>query len=187
MPPSSRIQYKIVAGVPYRNEGYYEAYVLNSYARLRPLHCSELYFDFPYEKYIDGKFYECCKTQHKETKAFVPDAAFYATLYPQIILSSLAVLSCTILIFALLVPLVAHLRERSKNDYSSYTLYLVYLAIPDLALNLFILVMYSSYANQRHNIKFNGEIIMLRDPSSTSNVLEGSIIIGVSLTLYCLK
>ena len=54
------------------------------------------------------------------------------------------------------VPLVAHLKEPSKNNYSSYTLYLVYLAIPDLALNFYILVMYSSYVNQVYNPYFNG-------------------------------
>ena len=54
------------------------------------------------------------------------------------------------------VPLVAHLKEPSKNNYSSYTLYLVYLAIPDLALNFYILVMSSSYVNQVYNPYFNG-------------------------------
>ena len=52
------------------------------------------------------------------------------------------------------VPLVAHLKEPSKNNYSSYTLYLVYLAIPDLAFNFYILVMYSSYVNQVYNPSF---------------------------------
>ena len=54
------------------------------------------------------------------------------------------------------VPLVAQLKEPSKNNYSSYTLYLVYLAIPDLALHFYILVMYSSYVNQVYNPYFNG-------------------------------
>ena len=89
--------------VPY-HLGYVEAYALNFYASLRPIFCEndEMGSDFQYPKYIDGStYYECCKTQHKGTKSFVQDAAFYATLYPQIILSSLAVLLCTILIIAL--------------------------------------------------------------------------------------
>lgn len=178
--------------VPYFDTGYREAYALNSYASLHPLVCvePEIDFDFQFPKYIDGStYYECCKTQHKGTQSFVQDRSFYATLYPQIVLSSLAVLSCTILIIALLVPLVAHLKEPSRNNYSSYTLYLVYLAIPDLAFNFYIMVMYSSYVNQVYNPYFTGIIITLKWKTSAANKIERTFFSGVSFNLvqYCLK
>ncbi|OEU07956.1 hypothetical protein FRACYDRAFT_250630 [Fragilariopsis cylindrus CCMP1102] len=159
--------------------GYVEAYALNFYASLRPISCEndEMGSDFQYPKYIDGStYYKCCKTQHKGTKSFVQDAAFYAT-----------VIMYDLDYRFVQVPLVAHLKEPSKNNYSSYTLYLVYLAIPDLALNFYILVMYSSYVNQVYDVYFNGVIINLQWRTSIANTLEGSFIVGASLTLYCLK
>ena len=97
-------------------------------------------------------------------------------------LSSIAVISCTILIVALLIPLWLHWKVQSAatnvpvsttraentrlqqaaaaSTYSSYNLYLVFHAIPDFILNLYLLGMYGSYANQKYTPTFSGIIII---------------------------
>ena len=97
---------------------------------------------------------------------FIPDREFKATVYPHIVLSSIAVISCSILIVALLITLWLHWRVQSSainvpvsttratntrlqqaaaaSTYSSYNLHLVFLAIPDFMLNLYLLGMYGS-------------------------------------------
>ena len=145
------------------------------------------------------KGYGCCKTVDEDTKPFIEDTAFYATLYPQILLSSFAVIACTILIVALMVPLVDYLRKQSSMrsthpntvimtsatssastcNYSSYNLYLLYLALPDLILNAYILVMYCSYANQIDNHDFNG-LIIIDEYTDAGGVFEVSILVSAS-------
>jgi uncharacterized membrane protein len=109
--------------------------------------------------------------------------------YVQMATFSIAVISCMVLIIALLIPLMRDLKTRctinsartsnagssasastthrltgtigtmiplqqpSETAYSSFNLYLVYLAIPDLMLNLYFLIMYGMYANQNYNNK----------------------------------
>ena len=107
--------------------------------------------------------------------------------YPQIVFSTIACICCTILIIALLIPLVKHLQPPTRatpqrtspatatttgtitsapstttshnSDYSSYNLYLIYLGIPDLILNAYLVVMYSSYALGYYNPRWYSWII----------------------------
>jgi len=125
---------------------------------------------------------ECCNSD-QHVGPFIVDTAFKGTVYPQILLSFLAWTFCTVLILALLVPLVQHLLRTQTSsttarasahttatpsngtststitEFSSYNLYLLYLALPDLILNVYLFVMYSSYALQIYNPNFHGLII----------------------------
>ena len=187
--------------VPYINEYYRTGRTLyNKYGLLTPIRCKTSNTDFQYPKANkEEPIYGCCKTVDEDTKLFYEDTAFYGTLYPQIVLSSFAVIACTILIVALMVPLVDYLRQQSSMrsahpstvittnatssastcNYSSYNLYLLYLALPDLILNVYILAMYCSYANQIDNHNFNG-LIISDEYTDAGSVFEISIIVSAS-------
>ena len=172
--------------VPYSTSNYNEAIKYpNEYATLRPFFCNQPEIGFQYPKYDSEKKnttnnnYECCKTDHG-TKPFTEDRVFFFTVYPQIILSLAAVISCTIVIIALLIPLIGYLNKQQQHkrrtllvgtvpttastisaseptyNYSSYTLYLLYLAIPDLIINLYILLIYCRRASQKFDPNISG-------------------------------
>ena len=189
--------------VPYQNANDYEiTYMLgNLYGRIRPIRkggCNESEIGFQYL----NKQGECCKKKPKKTIQFVDDIYFKTTVYPQIILSSVAVMACTILIVALLLPLWVHLRVKSAaanvtasttratnrrlqqvataSTYTGYNLYLVYLAIPDFFLNLYLLGMYGSYANQQYNPDFFGLIIYVSDENDGHSAFECSFALACS-------
>jgi hypothetical protein len=130
--------------------------------------------------------FECCKTGPAQPP-FIQDYWFKVTIYPQIAISAIAVTSSMVLIIALLIPLLRNLRTKDTNNavtsmtsattnrsagtrrrpqrstepaYSSYNLYLVYLAIPDVIFNLYLLTMYGRYANQNFNPNFYGNIVL---------------------------
>ena len=125
--------------------------------------------------------YERCKPKQRRYP-FVQDRPFMVTVYPMPVLSTIAVIICTILIVSLLIPLWLHWRVKqaivnvpvsttratyrrlkeaaAASSYSSYYLYLVFLAISDCVLNLYFLGMYGSYTNQQYNSNFVGEIII---------------------------
>jgi len=160
-------------------------------------------FQFPRrgdETNISGIYnYECCRTGSK-TRPFRQNATFNWTLYPQIAVSIISVIFCMVLIIALLIPLGLYARKiykkssntntntrlrvnRSKKTnastdlpFSGYNLYLIYLAIPDMILNTYLLGMYSSYANQKYNPHLDGVIIHDRTVKS----FEGAFVIACS-------
>jgi hypothetical protein len=60
----------------------------------------------------------------------------------QLIASSIAVILCCITILALILPL---LEKRKRKRISTYNLYLVFLSIPDLVYNSFLIYLFSTY------------------------------------------
>jgi len=187
--------------VPYRDEFYQEALALtNKYGAITPLACDIPDGDFRFPRLVPTTIphwdtYECCKTG-PAAPPFVQDAAFKKTVYLQIAISSIAVLSCIIVILALSIPLLMQMRKRrthttqrrnnrrirsrgaDDSDYSTYNLYLVYLAIPDLILNLYLLGMYGTYANQKFTLKFYGSIISCGFDDTHS--FEGAFVVACS-------
>jgi hypothetical protein len=154
----------------------------------------------------------------------------YYTLYAQIAISAIAVISCMVLIIALTIPLIIPLlrefntqRYEAKNArqsagsiigtgattrssgrssrtratvstepaYSSYNLYLVYLAIPDLMLNLYILIIYGIYANQNpQDIEIQYELLQFDNfgdasfiACSTANLVRIFLLLFISICL----
>jgi hypothetical protein len=200
--------------VPYNNQFYERSWIYNLYGELYPGICDEPEsgFDFDFPRYYvehyygrDYDYYECCKTKIGSS-IFFQDLSFKSTVYPQIAISAIAVVSSMVLIVALLIPLLnkwlikfretntpstptrattrsAGRRTRTQATsaepaYSSYNLYLVYLAIPDLILNFYLLIMYGSYANQNYNPSFHGTVVY----SGTYNgvAFEGALIVACS-------
>ena len=147
-----------------RNIDFRPAYQHNVYDSIAPIYCrnQDEYHEFKYPRIIDdpsvvnllssyGIPYECCKTESNPlVLPFVKDTAFAWTIYPQIVVSILAIIVCIIVIFALTLPLWKRIirSERDGNtrsttrtpspepSYSNYNLYIVYLLIPDLLLNV---------------------------------------------------
>ena len=184
--------------VPYLNNNYREATIQpNRFGELHPAFCNDPEPGFQYPKYISngGGTYECCKTADEAMPPFIEDAAFYATLIPQIILSALAGVLSAILIVALLIPLIKYLNEQARNgssrtatissasarstsNFSTNNIYLLYLALPDLALNVYILWMYCGYANQKFDPKFSGIVVV--DLMNTGYAFENALIAACS-------
>jgi len=144
-----------------------------------------------------GNFkWECCKTG-PAALPFVVDTTFKITVYPTIVLSSIAVFSCLIIIVGLLIPLFSEWKQKrvvgtnsnqrktgqKKQKYSAYNLYLVYLTLPDLFLNLYLLDLYGSYANQKFTQKFYMVIVSTLSDPDDMHILkshEGSLIVACS-------
>jgi hypothetical protein len=228
--------------VPYSDQYYAETRTQNMFGHLSAMTCDDPESGFIYPKPItykgnigwadDYSHYECCKTPPQQSNTqiqyFIQDKAFKTTVYPQLIVSFLAVIACIFLIIGMIIPLcylkmkngttghttgriksrtgsttesstnyaTATTSTRSNNiasrrrssaastrtskanltSYSSYNLYLVYLALPDLILNIYLLGMYSSYVNQKHNSNFYGIII------SNKNHVSFSLCVSLSLS-----
>ena len=148
------------------NHDFRPAYQINFYGMIAPIYChnQDEYHEFKYPRIINdpsavallsnnnrGILYECCKREsYPPILPFVKDTAFATTIYPQIAISIVAVVVCAIVIIALTPPLwetiLCNKREGTSQStiqsssqepsYSSYNLYLVYLNIPDLLLNV---------------------------------------------------
>jgi hypothetical protein len=175
--------------VPFRNKVHTPIWVGNLYGRIYPIACNneDIYSEFQFPRKVEKtnpygiQYYECCKTG-STTPPFINDSKLKITVYPQIAISTLAVLSCVILIAALLTPLwlrgIRANHESTDNNnnnnndrnkstvvnrttnsstepaFSGYNFYLVFLTIPDIIPNICLLGMYSSYANQKYNPHF---------------------------------
>ena len=159
--------------LPYTNHENYNSGIVipNEFGYIVPRRCDHSETGYIYPNYTAGDlFYECCNSD-EHVGPYTVDSAFKGTVYPQIILSFLASTLCTILILALLVPLVKHLRQQysrttgtptsasTRTEFSSYNLYLLYLALPDLILNAYLFVIYISYAMEIYNPDFHGETV----------------------------
>jgi hypothetical protein len=122
--------------------------------------------------------FECCKTAANSTNSIgdgplVQDLPFRQTVYTQICFSSVALAFSLSLFLGLSHSMVSKSRQTtdgnqrrrrrqatvSQQDYTCYNLYLVYLAVPDIFLNIFILALYGRYVDQKWNPSFGGYIV----------------------------
>lgn len=125
-------------------------------------------FKYPHRGYTEKDrlglaVYECCKTHGLNEGPFTQDKTFNLTVWPQISLSSLAVVFSMVLIAGISMALWKQFRQRSgrsqQGQYNVYNIYLVLLGIPDLILNVFVIGLYGSYVNQIYVDKFTGHIV----------------------------
>ena len=154
----------------------------NIYGSIQAIFCDDDNGGFIYPNFsVDSKFYECCKSD-QGVGHFITDTGFKTTVYPQVFLSAVACICSATLIIALWIPLVytrkpqsrtrtttamitttttarTRTRTNARIEYSSYNLYLLYLALPDLILNAYLLVVYSRYAMQIYNPDTRGVIV----------------------------
>ena len=110
--------------VPYRNDFLEKAIIQNTYGHIFVRKCNfdvGSSMDSFTSPRIDTNFpskYECCKntvvTAAVAVEPFLVDTAFRMTVYPQIIVSSMAVICCLIIILGLLIPFIVGI-ENTKN------------------------------------------------------------------------
>jgi hypothetical protein len=224
----------VIECVPFRNEKYMPSWAGDIYGHIFPISCNNkgIYSEFQFPSLVENinpygiQYYECCKTGSK-TSPFIHNSKFKLTVYPQIAVSAIAVLSLLLLITALLIPLWLHVvranhesstnknaatntttsqsstqissignrptltqntsigcsyRSRTSSQgsiqprFSGYNMYLIYLAIPDMILNIFLLGMYSSYVDQKYNPIFSGVITV----DESNNPFEGAFVVACS-------
>jgi hypothetical protein len=204
--------------VPFHNAFLLASWASNLYGKIVPITCSnkDLYSEFQFPTKVEKtnsngiKYYECCKKGSK-TSPFIEDSKFKLTVYPQIAVSTIAVLSLLILTTAMFIPLWLYFRENCestnnnnattithtntntnrstyrtrstitqrptiKQVYSGYNLYLIYLAIPDMILNIILLGTYISYTGQKYVPTFSGAIIS----DLSNNPFEGAFVLACS-------
>lgn len=201
----------------------YDCWAENKYGFLWPMGCDDPNGVFIEPKIIGKGYamggrrffhkYGCCR-EGMGTGPFIQDKAFNQTVWPQLILSILGVITSVLLIIGLLLSFfygaveevktpvtklnasaltssvisgttvdsrrrvgsgignlfrsrrsgedrsIRSSRRKGKpNANGGYNAYLVYLAIPDLILNLFVVGMYASYVNQKFVPGFSSYII----------------------------
>mmetsp|Transcript_14638 Transcript_14638/g.16449 ORF Transcript_14638/g.16449 Transcript_14638/m.16449 type:complete len:227 (-) Transcript_14638:979-1659(-) len=114
--------------VPYRTEYYESTIVYNSYGKITTMSCEnpESGFDIPIlvhknnnSEYSYYESFECCKTG-TPSPPYIQDYSFQVTVYPQIMLSTIAVLSTFLFIVALLIPLWLHPKNKVAQRLSTH-------------------------------------------------------------------
>ena len=178
--------------IPFRDEKYSVSQIKNTYGFPKPISCDINNFRYPRkvekeDNPYDIFHYECCKTESTQLPPFIQDFAFNVSIYPQIVVSSIAVFLCVLLIVALLIPLFLKLKKKREQTrdtitntnvltYGSYDLYLGFLAFPDLILNVCLLIEYGIYANNQKNPTHFKFIYALVITCSTANLYINCII-----------
>jgi hypothetical protein len=183
----------------------------NKFGRLVPMVCSNENSSFNFSRkvhtrtlaYGDGKtrdytLYECCKT--RTDGPFIIDYGFKITVWPQLLVSSIAVLFSAVLISGLSMGMIKESRRgtgcnlsqiqvRSRRQrqrqpqqqgYNGYNYYLILLTVPDLVLNVFLLGLYASYANQFYIPEFSGYVVVAYREDSVTVPFDYAIVLGCS-------
>eukprot|EP00533_Pseudo-nitzschia_delicatissima_P008142 CAMPEP_0116082198 /NCGR_PEP_ID=MMETSP0327-20121206/2604_1 /TAXON_ID=44447 /ORGANISM="Pseudo-nitzschia delicatissima, Strain B596" /LENGTH=643 /DNA_ID=CAMNT_0003572987 /DNA_START=748 /DNA_END=2679 /DNA_ORIENTATION=- len=169
--------------VPYKNEFYDAPNAQNQVGMLRPITCDFPDGDFSFPRPVgNGTIqdvastgqYQCCKTG-PALPPFIEDKGFKVTVYPLVALWSIAALLSLLVAVGLLVPIVIQLmngtyqrkslqlsrsfrKSNSEARYSTYNLYIVYLAALDVFISLVALALYGSYMDQRFHRGFYGSL-----------------------------
>lgn len=104
--------------------------------------------------------YQCCRfNRYRQLPPFIEDSAFKITVWSLIALFCVGAIVSATLLIGLLTPLLiqikngSHQKRRSRErgrapPYSTYNLYLVYLAYMDLVMMLWEITMFGSIINQ---------------------------------------
>jgi hypothetical protein len=147
-------------------------------------------------KTIDYTLYECCKT--RTDGPFIIDYGFKITVWPQLLVSSIAALFSAVLITGLSMGMIKESRRgtgcnlrqiqgRSRRQrqpqqqgYNGYNYYLILLTIPDLVLNVFLLGLYGSYANQFYIPEFSGYVVYAFRKDAVIVPFDYAIVLGCS-------
>lgn len=204
--------------VPYQNEFYESCRVQNKAGDIKDVGCSLP--DFPFAVSLgegvsndiaSTGMYQCCKNG-PALPPFVQDSAFRITVYPVIILYSIAALASIIVIVALLIPLFLQLKNRREKErrnsslsissrrssrrslrssrilsrdkescFSTFNLYLVYLALGDLAFAVYELWMYGSMMNQQFHRNFHSFTVFPSNVESNIFAPDFSIYVNYKL------
>jgi len=188
--------------LPYRNEFYEPSKIVqNQVGRLPVISCDfpegpEKHFVIPRSINASSGIYQCCKDGHAlpPLPPFVPDLSFKISLYPTIALFLVAGILSAAAAIGLLIPLLIQLkngsfqrrssRRRSSTRrglpprYSTYNLYLVYLALADLVYCLFQIALYGTTINQTFRSRFYPAVVV-------APPLNNDDLLNVELTIAC--
>jgi hypothetical protein len=190
----------------------------NIYGQLHPMSCTgDEIFQYPHilhQQTLDGPNnsggidmtrFHCCKTKTADGP-FIKDVGFNTSVWPQLVVSSLAFIFSAILVVGLSLSmlLVKKLRraeglptggvtrrrrrrrqqdstERSsQRAYNGYNFYLILLAIPDLVLNIFMIGLYGNYVNQYYSQELAGYIVLSLKQNAVDIPLDYAWIFGCS-------
>jgi hypothetical protein len=155
----------------------------NEYGRMEMMSCSNDVYKYPKEVTFDWNRshirFDCCKTGDQTLLLPTSTKAFQETIWLQLIVSLIAFCFSFTLMVSLLLPLILKIkcyctksdgddnvyhqqrrqrRKRKKNnglEYSSYNLYLVFLAVPDVLVSInFILICGSMISGQSVHLQW---------------------------------
>lgn len=140
--------------------------VTNSFGDLQAMNCFNEIYQYPEVTYQDGNTatYQCCSGL-TDSLYVVDSAAYKATIWTQFLLALIA--SCMSLVLIVAVSRALWQNDRNNNgnsnhrskparrgrgrappDYSAYNLYLVFLGLPDLLYNAFMMgIVSDTYLN----------------------------------------
>jgi len=155
--------------LPYCDEYYSASTIENYFGEIHVNYCDfpegpEGHFVIPRSINASSGTYQCCKDGR--ALPFVRDLAFKTTLYPLIALYSVAAILSAVVAIGLLIPLLIQLKDGSFHQrrstrrrgqasrYSTYNLYLVYLALADLVFCLLQIALYGTTINQTYDSRF---------------------------------
>ena len=194
--------------VPYRNELYEPCLTQkNQIGRTFAFTCNDPGGDFvfprplgneTFDNLLSNKQYQCCR-MGPSLPPYVQDSTFWFTVCTELLLNTLSVLAAAVVVVGLSVPLLTKLKSttnqnsltssaRSRRNpgsgppYSTYNLYLIYLAIPDLVLNLYFLIeIPMKQASQQ--ISNRSILVELIGATTVANVWLNTIILHQVLVL----
>ena len=152
--------------VPYRNEQFDGYLRENDVGAIVPITCN-FNGTFTHPKSSPTNRYQCCR-QGPDIPPFVQDAAFDTTIYPLLILFTVAAMVSLIVVIGLLTPLLLQ-QMKGRNErhhtqsFSTYNMFLVYLSLFDLTFSFFQIAKYSSCIDQEFHPMLVGGVI--RPPS----------------------
>jgi len=179
----------------------YQCLTRNQYGYLTPMTCdhsaSSKYHEFKYpnhvftiedpsEVYQGLTRHECCRTPRPispdgaaamDSGPFIKDRFFILTVWPQIVVSSIALALCFLFIAGLIVTTGFSVQE---GDYNGYNYYLVLLALPDAFLNAAILVLYGGYVKQSFSKLHAGQVVFFTHSNGENLPIYRAFIVGCS-------
>jgi hypothetical protein len=186
----------------------------NSFGHLVPMVCNNedslfifprrvktqtIEYDYGKTKSDDFTLYECCRT--KTDGPFIIDYGFKITVWPQLVVSFLALLFSAVLISGISIGMIKESRrgtgsslrqlqgrsrrqqqqqQQGYNGYNGYNYYLILLTIPDSVLNVFLVGLYASYINQFYIFELSGYVVYAFRRDSAIIPFDYAFILGCS-------
>jgi len=99
----------------------------------------------------------------------------------QIILSSISIILCLLELLAIVPPFR---KKENRTRATTYNLYLVFLAIPDLTYNIFLVILFSTYEEHMEDKKGKCEIVSKSFPKNNHDIDIALLVSCVFVTLY---
>ena len=138
-------------------------------------------FRYPKSSFVTGKFtlFECCKAGSNGQVFFTGSTVLQLTIWPQLILSSIALVHVFVLILALLLKSCMRSGQRNKREgCSSFNKYLIVGLFPDMTFNALYAWYYGSIIARTFNAK-------LGMTATTDSDVASSVWLGFSSILAC--